>query len=336
MDGSSTDLVPVRNRRTVGDLTTAIDLASGRRYISSVTAGAATLAGTASTTALGITLRLHGRCFYRKAASRHNLTAALARCHHAQRRATTTKHRLWKWFAVGKTITFKNANAGHSGRSDRRASATPTCSRMRPATRPPPGDGRRVLTGSIPHTYPVRSTASTIARRHAQALHGHRCRLEHHRHRQFLAALRARSHRHRHQLHATYRGGWHPARPSTSPSTGGGNATVRRGYRPVKPLDQLNAALRPTTCPRRSSGKLTISTSNDEASSTLGAITGRDRRQPGVRSRSPPRRLQLSTLRRRPVPTWSSSTTTSSPRSPPPRRMRRSTASTCSAATSSS
>src|SRR3981081_4505394 len=40
---------------TVGDLTTAIDLASGRQYVASVASGVATLGGTASTTVAGIT-----------------------------------------------------------------------------------------------------------------------------------------------------------------------------------------------------------------------------------------------------------------------------------------
>jgi flagellin len=40
---------------TVGDLTTAIDLASGRQYVASVASGVATLGGTASTTLAGIT-----------------------------------------------------------------------------------------------------------------------------------------------------------------------------------------------------------------------------------------------------------------------------------------
>ncbi|WP_436216472.1 DUF1522 domain-containing protein, partial [Bradyrhizobium sp. LjRoot220] len=40
---------------SVGDLTTAIDLASGRQYVASVASGVATLGGTASTTLAGIT-----------------------------------------------------------------------------------------------------------------------------------------------------------------------------------------------------------------------------------------------------------------------------------------
>ena len=61
-------------------------------------------------------------------------------------------------------------------------------------------------------------------------------------------------------------------------ATGGGtatNITFGAGAGRVSTLNQLNTRWPPTTCrPRSCSGKLTITTTNDAASSTIGAITG--------------------------------------------------------------
>jgi len=114
---------------TVGDLTTAIDLASGRQYVASVSAGVATLAGTASTTLLGITtlssstgadLSITGKADSLKAL---NLTAAVG-----AGATTITAARATSAASIGnlvedgstlnvngKTITFKNANAASLG-----------------------------------------------------------------------------------------------------------------------------------------------------------------------------------------------------------------------------
>jgi flagellin-like hook-associated protein FlgL len=114
---------------TVGDLTTAFDLASGRRYIASVTSGVATLAGTASTTLAGITtlssstgadLSLTGKADSLKAlklttavgAGTTTLTAARATS------ATSLGNLVDDGSTLnvnGKTITFRNANAAALG-----------------------------------------------------------------------------------------------------------------------------------------------------------------------------------------------------------------------------
>ena len=116
---------------TVLDLTTAIDLASGRRYVASVAAstGIATLAGTASATAAGITtlssstgadLSITGKADSLKAL---NLTAAVG-----AGATTITAARATSAGSIGnlvedgstlnvngKTITFRNANAAALG-----------------------------------------------------------------------------------------------------------------------------------------------------------------------------------------------------------------------------
>jgi len=114
---------------TVGDLTTAIDLASGRQYVASVASGVATLGGTASTTVAGITtlssstgadLSITGKADSLKAlklttaigAGPTTLTAARA----------TTAASLGGLISDGSTlnvnghtITFKNQNAAALG-----------------------------------------------------------------------------------------------------------------------------------------------------------------------------------------------------------------------------
>src|SRR5712675_2103703 len=114
---------------SVGDLTTAIDLASGRQYVASVASGVATLGGTASTTVAGITtlssstgadLSITGKADSLKAlklttaigAGPTTLTAARA----------TTAASLGGLISDGSTlnvnghtITFKNQNAAALG-----------------------------------------------------------------------------------------------------------------------------------------------------------------------------------------------------------------------------
>jgi hypothetical protein len=116
---------------TVGDLTTAIDLASGRQYVTAVSAttGIATLAGTASTTVAGVTalssstgadLSITGKADSLKAlklttavgAGSTTLTAARATS------ATSLGNLVDDGSTLnvnGKTITFRNANAGALG-----------------------------------------------------------------------------------------------------------------------------------------------------------------------------------------------------------------------------
>ena len=111
---------------TVGDLTTAIDLASGRRYVASVSAGVATLGSVPpAATAAGITtlssstgadLSITGKADSLKAL---NLTAAVgAGDYHAQRGSCDQRCHARQPVedgstlnVNGKTITFKNANA---------------------------------------------------------------------------------------------------------------------------------------------------------------------------------------------------------------------------------
>ena len=114
---------------TVGDLTTAIDLASGRQYVASVASGVATLGGTASTTLAGITtlssstgadLSITGKADSLKVLG---LTAAVGAGN-----TTLTAARATSSASIGnlvqdgstlnvngKTITFKNANAAALG-----------------------------------------------------------------------------------------------------------------------------------------------------------------------------------------------------------------------------
>jgi flagellin len=116
---------------TVGDLTTAIDLASGRQYVTAVNAstGIATLAGTASATVAGITtlssstgadLSITGKADSLKAlnltvavgAGATTLTAARATS------ATSLGNLVEDGSTLnvnGKTITFRNANAASLG-----------------------------------------------------------------------------------------------------------------------------------------------------------------------------------------------------------------------------
>ena len=116
---------------TVGDLTTAIDLASGRQYVTAVNSGTgvATLAGTASTTLAGITalssstgadLSITGKADSLKAlklttavgAGSTTLTAARATS------ATSLGNLVDDGSTLnvnGKTITFRNANAAALG-----------------------------------------------------------------------------------------------------------------------------------------------------------------------------------------------------------------------------
>src|SRR6187431_2376327 len=116
---------------SVGDLTTAIDLASGRQYVASVNTGTgvATLAGTASTTAAGITtlssstgadLSITGKADSLKAL---NLTVAVGAgattLTAARATGATSLGNLVEDGSTlnvnGKTITFRNANAAALG-----------------------------------------------------------------------------------------------------------------------------------------------------------------------------------------------------------------------------
>ncbi len=110
---------------TVGDLTTAIDLASGSQYVASVASGVATLGGTASTTLAGITtlfsstgadLSITGKADSLKAlklttavgAGATTITAARATSAASLGNLITDGSTL---NVDGHTITFKNANA---------------------------------------------------------------------------------------------------------------------------------------------------------------------------------------------------------------------------------
>jgi flagellin len=114
---------------SVGDLTTAIDLASGRQYVASVASGVATLGGTASTTLAGITtlssstgadLSITGKADSIKALG---LTAAVGAGDTTITAArATTAASLGSLIddgstlnVNGHTITFKNANAAALG-----------------------------------------------------------------------------------------------------------------------------------------------------------------------------------------------------------------------------
>src|ERR1700694_1310498 len=114
---------------TVGDLTNAIDLASGRQYVASVSAGVATLGGTASTTVAGITtlssstgadLSITGKADSLKAlklttaigAGATTLTAARAPPAGSLGNLSSDGAPL---NVNGHTITFKNANAAALG-----------------------------------------------------------------------------------------------------------------------------------------------------------------------------------------------------------------------------
>ena len=117
-------------------------------------------------------------------------------------------------------------------------------------------------------------------------------------------------------LRGPYRGGWQPLRQDLDlyllqrRYAGTTSSLVTRFNGTVKTLDELNAALLANNLNATldSAGKLTISTTNDYASSTLGSVGGRrrDRRHADRRrSRSRPRRLRWSTRRRRPfAATW--------------------------------
>ncbi len=114
---------------SVLDLTTAIDLASGRRYVASVASGAATLGGTASTTLAGITtlssstgadLTITGKADSIKAlgltaavgAGNTTITAARATSAASLSNLISDGSTL---NVNGHTITFKNANAAALG-----------------------------------------------------------------------------------------------------------------------------------------------------------------------------------------------------------------------------
>src|SRR6266436_235380 len=114
---------------TVGDLTTAIDLASGRQYVASVASGVATLGGTASTTVAGITtlssstgadLSITGKADSIKAlgltaavgAGNTTITAARATSAASLSNLISDGSTL---NVNGHTITFKNANAAALG-----------------------------------------------------------------------------------------------------------------------------------------------------------------------------------------------------------------------------
>jgi flagellin len=114
---------------TVGDLTTAIDLASGRQYVASVASGVATLGGTASTTLAGITtlssstgadLSITGKA---DSLAALGLTAAVGAGSTTITAARSTSAASLGNLVTdgstlnvdGHTITFKNANAAALG-----------------------------------------------------------------------------------------------------------------------------------------------------------------------------------------------------------------------------
>ena len=134
-DGSGNSTVYLGNPATtnsvatVGDLTTAIDLASGSQYVASVASGVATLGGTASTVAAGITtlfsstgadLSVTGKADSLKAlgltaaigAGSTTITAARATSAASLGNLVTDGSTL---NVDGHTITFKNANAAALG-----------------------------------------------------------------------------------------------------------------------------------------------------------------------------------------------------------------------------
>src|SRR5258708_872531 len=114
---------------TVGDLTTAIDLASGRQYVASVAAGVATLGGTASTVAAGITtlsgstgadLSITGKADSLKVLGLTSAVGAGATTITAARAtsATSLGNLVTDGSTLnvdGHTITFKNANPAALG-----------------------------------------------------------------------------------------------------------------------------------------------------------------------------------------------------------------------------
>ena len=164
----------------------------------------------------------------------------------------------------------------------------------------------------------VRQVASSIVASGAlQISHRHDRRSGDHRHRQ--CALGARPHRqHRYAATSLHRGrtaaaGSITGKTLTFTSFNGGtavNVTFGDGTGgTVKTLDQLNAALLANNLAATldSTGKLTISTTNDYASSTLGSVrpAARSAARSPARSPSRSRRLRWSTRRRRrSAPTW--------------------------------
>ena len=115
---------------------------------------------------------------------------------------------------------------------------------------------------------------------------------------------------------ASHRGAWQPLRQDLDlhllQRRHGGQRHLRRRFQrhgqDPRPAQCRAAGQQPEPRRSNSTGKLTISTSNDYASSTLGSRDGRrcDRRHADhARSPSRPRRLRWSTLRRRPsAATW--------------------------------
>ena len=121
-------------------------------------------------------------------------------------------------------------------------------------------------------------------------------------------------------------------------STGGGTATnLTFGTSPgqVHTLNDLNNALASNNLQATlaSNGTLTITTSNDAASSTIGAISGTAAAAGALFNGLPVAHPLSTPMPPRPATTWSRSTTTSWTRSRRRLRTRPSTASTCSQAT---
>ncbi len=132
-NGNSTvflgDPANAQSTATVGDLTTAFDLASGTRFVASVAGGVATLGGTASTTLAGITtltsstgadLSVSGKADSLKALGLTSAAGTGATTITAAR--TTSTASLSNLITDGSTlnvdghtITFKNANAAALG-----------------------------------------------------------------------------------------------------------------------------------------------------------------------------------------------------------------------------
>jgi flagellin len=300
---------------TVGDLTNAIDLASGRQYVASVSAGVATLGGTASTTLAGITtlssstgadLSITGKADSLKAlklttavgAGNTTLTAARA----------TTAASLGGLVSDGSTlnvnghtITFKNANAAALG-------AVPTGSGVSNTNLVNDGAGNSTIflqggtiadvltaidlatgtqtasnaSGTATITTPAGATASTIAANGTLKLStGTAADLNITSTGNALSVLGLTGPTGAGTSFTAARtagtGGINGKTLTFSSFNGGTPVTVTFGDGTggtVKTLDQLNAQLLANNqaATLDSTGKLTISATNDYASSTLGSV----------------------------------------------------------------
>ncbi len=320
-DGSGNSTVylgaPANTQSTasVGDLTTAIDLASGSQYVASVSAGVATLGGTASTTLAGITtlfsstgadLSITGKADSLKAlklttavgAGSTTLTAARATSAASLGNLITDGSTL---NVDGHTITFKNANAAALG-------AVPTGSGVSNTNLVTDGNGNSTVflqggtvadvltaidlatgtkTASIAGTTATvttaaGATASTIASNGTLKLStGTASDLDITSTGNALSVLGLTGPTGNDTSFTAARtagtGGINGKTLNFTSFNGGTAVNVTFGDGTggtVKTLDQLNAALQANnqTATLDSTGKLTISATNDYASSTLGSV----------------------------------------------------------------